>query len=325
MKLKNSNLFWGLVLVLAGAVFLAQNLGWIPDFGPQTWAFALAGLSLLFFATYFVSGVAQWGWLLPAFICAGTAVTIFLAESGVDASWVAAPVLLGVSLPFFIVYLLDRKNWWALIPGWTMLVISAVVSLEEFIDGEWVATLILWGIALPFLVVFLTDRSRWWALIPFGVMGIVGAIPALTTVADDDLIGGLLMFLFALPFFVVFLARQGNWWALIPGGVLATIGVTVFAATRSDLSGGREAALVNGILFLGFGVTFGVLWLLRNRQPTAWAIYPSLVLAGIGLLSFFLGVNVNLGGPLLLIAGGAALLYFGLRPRQSPPPGDTPS
>ena len=175
MKMRISNLFLGLVLILAGGLFLAQNLGWLPVFGPLTWVFALSGLSLMFFGVFLTRGMQQWGWLFPAFISAGTAITIWLAETGVDAAWVAAPVLLGVALPFLCVYIVDRSNWWALIPAWVMLVIAGVVGLAERAPGELVATLILWGIGLPFLVVFLSDRSHWWALIPGGILAAIGA------------------------------------------------------------------------------------------------------------------------------------------------------
>jgi hypothetical protein len=98
--------------------------------------------------------------------------------------------------------------------------------------------------------------------------------------------------------------------------VLASIGVVVLIAEGTTLSGGREAAWINAALFLGFAITFGILWLLRATHPTAWARWPAMILGAMGLLALVLGVNIALLGPVMLIAGGAALLYFGFRPKK---------
>jgi hypothetical protein len=186
----------------------------------------------------------------------------------------------------------------------------------------------MWGIGIPFLVVYLTDRTRWWALIPGGILVVFGVIPVLTTAAAGELIGAVVMFIIALPFFVVYFARRENWWALIPAGSCASIGLMILL---SGLVGVEpdDAGWLNGILFLGIGLTFGVLWLRRSSAPTAWARYPALILLLMGLLAIALGQGMqDYLGPIAVIALGIWILYNTTRrpamvqapPAQAEPP-----
>jgi hypothetical protein len=317
MKTKWINITWGVVLVLAGGIFLAQNMGWVALQSLSFWMLAFAGASLLFFVTYFVDGVQKWGWLFPACILGGVAATMALANAGMDDAWIGAPVLVGCALPFLVAYLVDRRgNWWALIPTWVLAVVSTITIIVDRMPDEWIGTLVMWGIGLPFLVVYLTDRSRWWALIPGGILVVIGVIPALTTFASENLVGAFVMLVISLPFFVVYFARQENWWALIPAGILASLGVVAL------LSGPRgfepeKAGWLNGVLFLGAGLTFALLWLRRSSAPTEWARYPALVLLLVGLLALALGQGLQgFLWPIVIIALGIWVLLSALRPKR---------
>lgn len=316
MKANWVNIVWGIVLVLAGGLFLAQNLGWIGMLTLPFWMIVFAVVSLFFFVTYFAKGVREWGWLLPACIFGGVAITMGLANAGFDEPWIGTPILIGNGLPFLVVFLLDRsRNWWALIPAWTLGVIVAILFLVDRVPEEWIGTLVMWGIGLPFLVVYLTDRSRWWALIPGGVLIGIGFIPLLGAYGGENLVGALVMWLISAPFFGVYFVRRENWWAFIPAGILATIGLTIL------LAGGREdaelAGWLNGILFVGFGLTFAILWLRRASVPTAWARYPALILLGIGVLALVLGQRTQpFVLPVALILLGIWILINSQRSRH---------
>jgi hypothetical protein len=317
MREKFISLIWGVVLILAGFLFLAQNLEWIPELPGEVWMAFFAVLSLLFFASYFISGLQNWGWLFPAFIFGGLAVTITLGEAGVASDLTAAPILLGVALPFVVIFLSKpRENWWALIPAWVMLVVTSIVLLGERVPGEFIGALVMLSIALPFLVVFVVNRANWWALIPAFVLFSVAVIILLSSTARAELIGPLVMFAIALPFLVVFLLSRNNWWALIPAGIMISIGLGLILAIGlgSDWIGTRG---INGVILLGWALTFAALWLLRGTQPTGWAKYPALGFGIAGVAAFFIGVSWNVIWALLLIVGGVLVLYSTLRPRKT--------
>ena len=75
MKAKPVNIIWGIALVIIGGLFLAYNLGAFGTLPLNFWLVAFAGASLLFFITYLVNGVKEWGWLFPACIFGGVATT----------------------------------------------------------------------------------------------------------------------------------------------------------------------------------------------------------------------------------------------------------
>ncbi len=183
-KEKYVSMFWGAVLVLIGIFFLVTRTTSFRINDPWLGMAFSGGISLLFFASYYFSGVQKWGWLFPACIFAGITLTVLLtvifpvAEGG----WVAAPVLLSIAAPFLVAYYLDReKRRWALIPAYAMVAVTFIASLADLIQGEAVALLVMLLIGLPFLLIYLTNRTRRWGLIVFIVLAVIGVIPVLTT------------------------------------------------------------------------------------------------------------------------------------------------
>jgi hypothetical protein len=310
------NLLLGILLLLAGGLVLAQNLGFIPEFTDNIWILVFAGLSVLFFGAYFASGLKNWPWLFPACILGGLALTVALAESGLENAMVAAPLMLGCALPFLGAYLVDRKrNWWALIPGWVLLVISLLLALVDSVPGELVAALILLSIAVPFLVIFGLDRTKKWALIPAFVLAAVGFIPLLASAVPGEFIGAYVMFMISLPFFLLFFSSPDNWWALLPAGATASVGLLILLV-GVDWPNMEDTILV-GVMFLGLAATFWVLWLRRRSSGTDWARYPAIGLAIFGILMIVLGGGMGYFWPVLLILGGVALLFMGIRSRKA--------
>lgn len=318
MKVNRMNLIWGIVLILAGGLFLAQNLGWFGEISVSIWTMIFVFISLLFFVTYFVNGLTEWGWLFPACIFAGVATTLFMVTAGVDDPYIGAPVLIGVGLPFLAAYLINRReNWWALIPMWVMTVLTVIIFIVDWVPGEVIGSLFLWAVGLPFLVVYIADRSRKWALIPAFILLAVGVVPLLVLIDSGETAGAFVLFVISLPFWVIFITRSENWWALIPAGIMTTLGVVAL------LSGSEESIpgmgrWIGGIFFLGTGATFGGLWLRRDKASTGWAIYPALILLALGVLSLIFGEGMEeyfiaVG----VIALGVWIIYNNLRPKRT--------
>jgi hypothetical protein len=202
-KEKYIGMFWGAVLVVIGMVYLVTGKNFLQIQDPWLAAALCAGLSLAFFASYFLIGVKQWGWLFPACFLAGSTVVILLSQIlGQQGAWIGAPVMLSFGVPFLVAYFLDReKNQWSLIPTFVMVALTMVVLLVGFIRVELVVTLYALLIALPFLYLFLRDRKRTWALIVAIVLAAISLVPALGSGANIIapvllvLGGGLLVFL----------------------------------------------------------------------------------------------------------------------------------
>lgn len=315
MRPRILTLFWGFILILAGALFLAGNFGLIPEPSGFVWAILFAAASLSFFASYFISGVRNWGWLFPAFITGAVAAVILLGELGISGPFIATMILWSIAIPFLVVFVqAPSENWWALIPAYVMGAVGAFILIVDRLPGEWVASLVMFLVALPFLAVYVINRENWWALIPGGIMILIGFVLLLLTQASGEVIGALILFAIALPFFVVFLRSPDNWWALIPAGVMASAGLTALLA--GALSETAAARWLGGVMFLGMALTFGVLWLLRARQPTEWAKYPAIGLAIAGLVAVSWGAGIQIIWPLALIAVGGWLLWDVLRRRE---------
>ena len=315
MRKNLTNIIVSLALILAGVVFLAQNLGYIQVTSTTIWTSFFGGMSLLFFVSYFVSGLRNWGLLFPAMILGAIGLTIGLTSSGVNNPALGTPILAAIALPFFAAFALNRKqNWWALIPGTILGVISLIPLIQSRAAGEVIGSMVLFSIAMPFLITFLVDTSKRWALIPALVLGFVGLIPLVTLIANPRVIPVLIMFVFAVPFLLVYLAERSAWWALIPAGVFAGIGAGVLVGTFfTEPSAGIATA---GVMFLGWGAAFLVLWLLRGTHPTSWAVYPAIVCASIALLSLAFAPALRFVWPVILIGAGAYVVIKGLRPKN---------
>jgi hypothetical protein len=168
-------LVWGGVLIIFGLLLLAENLGWLGSIGTSFWSLLLGAIALFFLVTY-ISDRAQWWALIPGLTLMGVAIAIFLAEEELVADHVVASiVLIGVGLPFLLIFVFNRQQTWALIPALTMAGIALGVFLEGagIIDGTAMAGFVLGGISLGFVSIYVMERQSWWVLIPGVIIGVM--------------------------------------------------------------------------------------------------------------------------------------------------------
>lgn len=315
MNINRSGLFWGILLIGAGVVALAQQMGYIDQFtDPRVWIGIFAAVSLLAFLNYALSGWKQWGWLFPAGIFGGLAVTVMLATNNVDSAAVATPLFVGLILPFAVAYLTDRaRNWWALIPGGVMLFLALTTLLVDSAGGEWVGALFLFMIAISFLMAYLNNQTRTWALIVAYVMGVLGIAPLMSMGGRDAAFyGPIFLFAVALPFFIVYFRSAQNWWAIIPAGALTTISIIAALAIAGWIRNANQGGYANALLMGGLSVTFAVLWL-RHARP--WARVVTIVLALVAVASVFFATYSQIFWPVAIILVGIYLFYTALRPK----------
>jgi hypothetical protein len=285
----------------------------------------LAAIALPFYVGFAINR-RDWGLLIPAWVLTILTLITLMADQVVG-TLIGALFLLSAALPFLIVFLANRSRRWALIPAWVLFILGLVTLLSDHVSGNLIGALFMYAVALPFLVVFLMDRARCWALIPAAVIAIIGTFPLLSLLISGDVAGAVAMFLFALPFFVVYFRWKEAWWALIPAGIFASIGLVVvfsmFVPKNQDLWNG----VLTGVLLLGMGVTFGLLWLQRATQPTDWAKYPAIGLLVASLLAFALGSNFQDWWAVVLLVVGVLLIVTSLLPKKhkEPTPPANPS
>ncbi len=172
-----------------------------------------------------------WGGLL---IAAGIGLllqNLGLADLGWlwDAFWTLLFTVGG--LAFLAVFLRDNENWWALIPGFTLLGLGGLLGLSLVSDslaGRIGAPLFLGSIGLGFWVIYAVRRDQWWAVIPGGVLFSVAAFVFMEPLLPEPASISVMFFGMALTFLLVALlpTPQGRMtWAFIPSGILALIGL----------------------------------------------------------------------------------------------------
>jgi hypothetical protein len=131
---------------------------------------------------------------------------------------------------FLIAYGRDRRQWQALIPGFVLLALGAVVAFGDAM-GALGGSLFLGLIGLGFAAVYFADKKRWWAIIPAGVLLTLAVVASLTGAAAGTVF---LLGIAATFGFVYFAPTNGvrQTWAVYPAVaalVLAALTVNLFA------------------------------------------------------------------------------------------------
>ncbi len=199
-------LIWGVALIAIGAFFLAQQLGLLGAVQVSFWAFAFGLLGLMFLGA-FISDRRQWWALIPGFILLGAVMLIVNDQNEfVAAQQAGALFLFSIGLPFLLIYLVDRRQWWALIPGGVLTVIALITFLSgRVLSGQAIAAIMLFGLAIVFgLVRFVTRSSPYmgWATWVAIILAVLGALVLITGPQAAALVGpailiGLGLFLLA--------------------------------------------------------------------------------------------------------------------------------
>jgi len=164
---------WGGLLILLGAVLLVETY---TDLTAWAWVIILAAGGLGAFGVY-LTDRSDWGLLIPAYVLWSVAGLVALIELNIlrDES-IATYVLTAIALPFLVVFLRNRDQWWALIPAYVLLVVGVMVGLLGLgvLTDLLVPAYVMFAIAIPFFVVYVRNTKQWWALIPGGILAIIG-------------------------------------------------------------------------------------------------------------------------------------------------------
>jgi len=175
MKKDQSRLIWGGLLILAGILFLLQELNILGNAFQYLWLILMAAGAAVFLGIYFTKK-EQWWAVIPGLTLLG------LSLSGLDSllnifpgsSWAGAVFLGCVGLAFWLIYLRRQDQWWAIIPGGVLLTLAAVAGLGNILD--WSEVIFFLGLAGTFALVGIlpSQPDTRWAFIPAAVLAVLG-------------------------------------------------------------------------------------------------------------------------------------------------------
>lgn len=180
MKRLESRVLLGVLLIAAGVLFLLQSLG-VIRVTVLLWPILLGIASLAFLYVFLSAPQTNWWAAIPGFVLLGIAVTAALSEIAPAVGEVlSGPLVLGsIALPFWLVYVVNREHWWAVIPGGVLLTLALVAGLSSLVEGAEMGGVFFLGLGLTFalLAVLPTPEGRLvWPIIPAVVLLLMGVL-----------------------------------------------------------------------------------------------------------------------------------------------------
>jgi hypothetical protein len=171
MKKVDWRIVVGIVLLVIGVITLLQSLG-VLNLQGATWAivigaiFAAAGAVFLY---VFLADREQWWATIPGCSLIGLAGVIILPMIPGFPGGLAPSFFLGmIGVSFWIIYLINHENWWAIIPGGALFSVAALIGFSQYYPLAGVGVMFL-GLAITFGLVALLptgEAKNRWAWIP---------------------------------------------------------------------------------------------------------------------------------------------------------------
>jgi hypothetical protein len=216
-----------------------------------------------------------------------------------------AVLMLGLpALMFLLTFALDRRQWWALIPGIALLTLTAVAfnGLSPYSISVVSGAIFLLTLGVSFWSLFIVKRKLWWALIVSAVVTVLAVVAILASgSAPGRVVGAFLfsllgsirlsfvIFLFGIPalmFLLVFILDRQQWWSLIPSSVL--LGLTwVLLNELNHFSTPLTAA---AIFLFSIGLPFWLIYLIKRWW---WTLIPAGVMTVIALIPILIDYNFD--------------------------------
>jgi hypothetical protein len=182
MKRNSVSVGIGLLLVLAGGLFLLQNFGIVRFAWNLLWTMLFIAGAAAFLVVFVSNSHDNWWAAIPGFTLAGLSGLIAM---GTLFPWMAdrfgGSLFLGsIGLAFWAVYAVRREHWWAVIPGGVLFTLAFVAFLGSAEDsGFGAGGAFFLGLAATFALVYVlpTPEGRMtWAIIPAGILAVMGVL-----------------------------------------------------------------------------------------------------------------------------------------------------
>jgi len=182
-QLKNTNTLWGVLLVALGAFFLLQVTGIFGILTSLFWSVAFAAAGAVFLYVFLTALHTRWWAAIPGFTLLGLAAMIFYDRFAPPffSDIGAAVFLASIGAGFVAIFFTNREQWWAVIPGGTLLSVAGVVLVTQadigFLNP---ASVLFIGLGLTFgllglMSTYLNTNLRW-AYIPAAILLVMGTV-----------------------------------------------------------------------------------------------------------------------------------------------------
>jgi len=173
------------LLIVGGILALAQTIlvGNRIDTENVVWAtiwsvvFTCAGLAFAW--VFFSDPQRSWWAAIPGLTFLALAILVSARSFGWDAdgTYLGALFLGMIGLSFWVIYVVKREFWWAVIPGGTLLTLAAVTIVSQLTESTIAGAVFFFGLALTFGLLMLLpreDKHMTWPLIPCAMLTLMG-------------------------------------------------------------------------------------------------------------------------------------------------------
>ncbi len=176
MSEQSKRILLGVLLVVAGGVFLLQQLLDIPVGGLFiALLFIVAGCVFLYFL---LKDREKWWLVIPGFtlIGIGTLIAMDKLFPQLAGRFGGSVFLAAVALSFLAVHILKPSQWWPIIPAGILLTLALVAGLN--LNGMANGGLLFLGIGATFTVLGLlpVGKTEKWPWIPAGICLLLGMV-----------------------------------------------------------------------------------------------------------------------------------------------------
>lgn len=176
MRRYDPRLIIGVLLVLGGLLSLLDAIGIVSNASGIFWGLVFVAGGLIFLYML-INDRNSWWAAFPAFTLFGLAAASFLPRS-LD-TYDGLLFFAGISLGFWWVYFTNTaERWWAIIPAGVLLTLGVISVVGVLSEGRETGGLFFLGLGLTFMLVAVLPGGggRSWALIPGTVLLLFGAL-----------------------------------------------------------------------------------------------------------------------------------------------------
>jgi len=180
MKRFDMRVVFGVVMIVAGGMFLLQNLGIFYGGVSLLWATLVGGAGVASLYAY-ANNRENWWTLIPGTTLVAIALNIVLSVISHDLSdFLGGSIVLGgIALSFWLIYFTQRGSfWWAIIPAGTLTSIAFSEFAENIFRGRSDGIFLL-GMGLTFIFIATLpgyEKRLKWAFIPGWILLAIGVL-----------------------------------------------------------------------------------------------------------------------------------------------------